>query len=88
LSDYTLSGSIASGFSPITTTDYFVVQFPKYSFEGRFNLNAQALCSLATNSFCNVFGLANQVYIQPASTVTAAAFSFTITKLLNAAYQL
>jgi hypothetical protein len=88
LSNYTLAGTIAAGFSPITTSDYFVVQFPPFVFEGRFNLNAQALCSLATNSACSVFGLASQVYMQPASTVTAAAFSFTIKKLLNAAYEL
>jgi hypothetical protein len=88
LSNYTLAGSIAAGFSPITTNDYFVVQFPPYIFEGRFNLNAQALCSLGSSNACRVFGLANQIYIQPATTVTASAFSFTIKKLLNAAYEI
>jgi len=33
-----------------------------------------------------VFGLASQIYIQPSSTISSLAFSFTITKLLNAAY--
>lgn len=88
LSNYTLAGSISTGFSPITTNDYFVVQFPPYVFEGRFNLNTQALCSLGASNTCRVFGLANQIYIQPSSTVTAAAFSFTINNLLNAAYEL
>ena len=63
-----------------------MVQFPAFIFEGRFNLNAQALCSLATSNKCNVFGLAAQIYIQPSSTVSTAAFSFTIQNLLNAAF--
>ncbi len=88
LSDYTLTGSLGSGFSPITTNDYFVVQFPPFIFEGRFNLNAQALCSLGASSACRVFGLANQIYIQPATSVSAASFSFTIRNLLNAAFEL
>jgi hypothetical protein len=65
-----------------------VVQFPQYTFEGRFNFNTQALCSLATNSVCLVFGLAAQIYIKPATTITASAFSFTINKLLDAAFSL
>lgn len=35
-----------------------------------------------------MFGLAGQIYIQPSATVSASAFSFTITKLLNAAYRM
>lgn len=57
-------------------------------FEGRFNLNTQALCSLAASSKCNVFGLAAQIYIQPSATIATAAFAFNIQKLLNAAYSL
>jgi hypothetical protein len=88
LSNYTFSGTIANGFATITTTDYFVVQFPSYVFEGRFNQNAKALCSMATSSKCSVFGLAGQVYIQPSSSVTSSAISFTIKNLLNAAFEL
>jgi hypothetical protein len=87
LSNYTLSGTLGSGFSPITTNDYFVVQFPPYVFEGRFNLNTRALCSLGATNACRVFGLASQIYIQPATTVSAASFSFTIRNLLNAAFE-
>ena len=43
---------------------------------------------MATNAKCNIFGLAAQIYIQPSSTVSSSAFSFTIKKLLNAAYQI
>lgn len=32
LSNYTFSGQIASGFSPITTNDFIVVQFPPFAF--------------------------------------------------------
>lgn len=88
LTDYAFSGSIASGFAPVTPSDYVVIQFPKYTFEGRFHLNAQALCSLAASSKCQVFGLASQIYIQPSTTISASAFSFTVTKLLNAAYSM
>jgi hypothetical protein len=88
LSNYTLSGTIGNSFQTITTHDFFVVTFPPYVFEGRFNLNTQALCSRASGNVCSVFGLASQIYIQPSSSVTAAAFSFTINKLLNAAYKL
>ena len=35
-----------------------------------------------------MFGLANQIYIQPSSTISSTSVSFTIQKLLNAAYQL
>jgi hypothetical protein len=76
LSNYTLSGSIASGFSPITTSDFFVIQFPPYVYEGKFNLNAQALCTLATANKCDIYGLASQIYIQPSLTISTAAFSF------------
>ena len=64
------------------------MEFPKYTFEGRFHLNAQALCSLAAASACSVFGLASQIYFQPALTVSSTSFSFTIQKLLNAAFKL
>lgn len=70
----------------MTTSDYVVIQFPKYTFEGRFHLNAQALCSLASGNHCSIFGLADQIYIQPSSTISSSAFSFTITKIINAAY--
>lgn len=86
LTNYAFSGSIASGFAPVTTDDYVVIQFPAYTFEGRFNLNSQALCSLATGSKCNVFGLSSQIYIQPASAISASSFSFTLNNILNAAY--
>jgi hypothetical protein len=87
LTDYAFSGTIQSGFAPVTTSDYFVVQFPDYTFEGRFNQNKAALCSLAALSKCNVFGLASQIYISPSATVSATAFSFTVSKLLNAAFE-
>ena len=32
LTDYAFSGSIAAGFQPVTSSDYFVVEFPKYTF--------------------------------------------------------
>ncbi len=51
-------------------------------------MNFQALCSLASGNKCSVFGLASQIYIQPSTTVSASAFSFTITKLLNAAFSI
>jgi hypothetical protein len=88
LSNYSLAGTLGGGFSSVTTSDFFVVEFPPYAFEGRFNLNAQALCSLATSNQCWVFGLANQIYIQPGTAVSSSAFSFTINKLLNAAFEL
>jgi hypothetical protein len=88
LANYTLSGSIANGFTPVTTNDYFLVTFPQYTFEGIFNLNFNALCSLASGNQCSVFGRASQIYIAPSATVSASAFSFTIKNLLNAAYQL
>lgn len=65
-----------------------MIQFPQYTFEGRFNLNTQALCSLAANSKCSIFGLASQIYIQPSSTVSTSAFSFTLNKILNAAFSI
>lgn len=68
--------------------DYVVVQFPQYTFEGRFNLNDQALCSLATGSHCSVFGLASQIYIHPSSTLSTSALAFTIKKLINAAFSI
>ena len=49
-------------------------------------MNAQALCSLASGNHCSVFGLAHQVYIKPSSTISSSSFSFTIKKILNAAY--
>lgn len=88
LSNYTFTGTIANGFSPITTSDFIAVQFPSYIFEGRFNQNAQALCSLATSSKCYAFGLANIIYIQPSVTISSSALSFTIKKLLNAAFEI
>jgi hypothetical protein len=88
LANYTFAGSIANGFSPVTTSDYVLVQFPQYAFEGRFNLNFNALCSLATSNKCNVFGLASQIYIQPSTSITSSSFSFTIKKLLNAAFEI
>jgi hypothetical protein len=35
-----------------------------------------------------VFGLAGQVYLQPSSTISTAAFSFTLKNILNAAYSI
>lgn len=87
LTNYTFSGSIGSGFAPVTPSDYVLIQFPPYTFEGRFNLNSQALCSLAASSKCSVFGLASQVYLQPSATISVAAFSFTLQNILNAAYE-
>ena len=65
-----------------------MVQFPKYSFEGRFSINSQALCSLAPSNKCSVFGLAAQIYIQPSSTISATSFTFTIQKIINAAFSI
>ena len=88
LTNYTLAGTFGSGFSTITSSDYIVIQFPQYTFEGRFNLNTQALCSLAASNKCSVFGLASQVYLQPSSSVSASSFSFTLNKILNAAFSI
>ena len=85
LTNYSFTGTVGSS---VSSSDYFVVQFPQYTFEGRFNLNTQALCSLATGNKCLVFGLASQIYIQPSSTVAASSFAFTIKNLLNAAYSI
>jgi len=86
--NYTLAGTFESGFASVTTNDWVVVEFPSYIFEGRFNLNHRALCSLATANRCSIFGLAAQIYIQPSATITATAFSMTIQRLLNAAFEI
>jgi len=65
-----------------------VIQFPQYAFEGRFNTNTQSLCSLAAGFKCSVFGLAQQIYLQPSATVTSSSFSITLSKLVNAAYSI
>ena len=88
LANYTFSGSIDAAASSVTTSDYILLQFPTNTFEGVYNLNFQALCSLASSSKCNVFGRANQIYIQPSSTLSPGAFSFTVQNILNAAYQI
>jgi hypothetical protein len=43
---------------------------------------------LAAGSKCSVFGLASQVYIQPSSSISAAAFNFTLNNILNAAFSI
>lgn len=43
---------------------------------------------MAAANKCDIYGLANQIYIQPSSTISTSAFSFSINKILNAAYEL
>jgi hypothetical protein len=76
LSNYSFTGTIAAGFAPITVNDFLIVQFAPYEFESKFNLNAQALCTLSLANKCEIYGLANQIYIQPSSTISSSAFSF------------
>ncbi len=46
------------------------------------------MCSLAAGSKCSVFGLASQVYIQPSSNISSNTFSFTLNRILNAAFSI
>ena len=85
--NYSFSATIGAGFATVSISDFVVVEFPAQAFEGRFDENAAALCSLGSSNNCYVFGLANQIYIQPSAPVSSSSLAFTIDNLLNSAYE-
>lgn len=87
LANYTFAGTIANGFSTVSTTDYFAVQFPTDVFERNFSINAKALCSLAASQLCYSFGKASIIYFNPSTAFSSTTLNFALNNIIQAAYQ-
>lgn len=83
LANYAITGTFASGFSNIKDTDYIVVEFDKYGFEGYFNQNEEAEFD---QGIARSFGISQRIYCQPSSTISSASFDFELNKMINTAY--
>lgn len=63
-----------------------MVEFQSNVFEGVFEQNLKALCSLATNNKCLSFGLSKIIYFSPSTPYSSSSLAFTLKNVINTAY--
>ena len=88
LVNYSFTGTVEAGFSPVTPADYIAVEFEPAVLEGKFSTNMQALCSIAANSKCYSFGLSHTIYFHPSATFSSSTLAFSLNQVINSAYSL